>query len=299
MSNQKPKKSSSENTRIAILAAAGAFLATVIIGFLILNNANSRRQLEVSTQTNTLAQTQPPAPTLTPSPQPGAPPGVYVWLNWPDEDNTNYDIDIKIETELPDTKTIFWAHKFLFKNGPGGYIGLQIVEGKPKAIFSISEAVEGSQGCETFSGEGTGVRCLIDYAWKPGKTYRLRVRAEIDEGGQLLAWQGAVYDYAADQEVLIGRIAVPEDRGYLSPLSVTWTEYVGYTSCEVPLSEATWSNPLVRNASGESSPLKATVAYGDSGCAQANVDTLGEMSYRLRAGGEVKQDTEDGTQLWP
>ena len=74
-----------------------------------------------------------------------------------------------MESDLPETKILFWAHQFGFKNGPGGYIGLQTVEGKTKAIFSIWDALSGSNGCDTFSGEGTGIRCLIDYDWKVGE----------------------------------------------------------------------------------------------------------------------------------
>jgi len=196
-------------------------------------------------------------------------------------------------SDLPKTKILFWAHQFGFKNGEGGYIGLQIVDGRPKAIFSIWEALSGSDGCNTFSGEGTGIRCFIDYEWKVGETYRLRIWAAGN------AWIGAVYNYTTNEEVRIGTIFVPEDRGMLSPSSVVWTEYVGFDTCKASFSNVIWSKPVVRNGSGKGNPQKGMVAYGEGNCKLSNVSYLGNFSFRLESGLGTKRTTKEGAILFP
>jgi hypothetical protein len=276
---KKQKKKMSESTKIALFGAIATIVAAIITGIFTLVNRSPLPNL--SQVTNTPIEDNPP--------------GVYVWLDWVDENNYNYDIDLQVESDLPETKILFWAHQFGFNNGPGGYIGLQTVEGETKAIFSIWDALSGSEGCDTFSGEGTGIRCFIDYDWKTGETYRLRIWADPDNH----AWIGAVYNYATNEEVRIGTIFVPEDRGMLSPSSVVWTEYVGFDTCKASFSNAIWSKPIVRNGSGEGNPQKATVAYGGGNCELSNVSYLGDFSFRLESGLGTKRTTEEGAILFP
>lgn len=284
----------SESTKVALFGATATIAAALITGiFTIMGRSptsNPGQLIEVTT-TPILNLTNQVSTTT----DVNTPPRVYVWLDWPDENNYNYDLDLRVESGLPKTKILFWAHQFGFNNGPGGYIGLQIVEGKTKAIFSIWEAVSGSNGCDTFSGEGTGIRCLIDYDWKVGESYRLRIWAEPTTH----TWIGAVYNYSTDREVQIGSIVVPDDRGMLSPSSVVWTEYVGFSTCNASFSDAIWSNPVVRNRSGQSTPLQATVTYGEGNCELSNVSYLGGFDFRLEPGVSVYRSTEEGTLLWP
>ncbi len=208
----KKKKKISESTKVALFGAVATIAAAIITGLFTLIN---RSPLTTPSQVTT-------------TPNADNPPGVYVWLDWADENNANYDIDLQVESDLPETKILFWAHQFGFNNGSGGYIGLQTVEGETKAIFSIWDALSGTESCDTFSGEGAGIRCFIDYDWKVGETYRLRIWADPNNH----AWIGAVHNYTTNEEVRIGTIFVPDDRGMLSPSSVVWTEYVGFNTCK-------------------------------------------------------------------
>jgi hypothetical protein len=64
------------------------------------------------------------------------------------------------------------------------YTGLQqLGDGSRKAIFSVWNIPEGDAKiidasgsvCDAFGGEGQGVRCLVDYAWQPGKSYKFDI----------------------------------------------------------------------------------------------------------------------------
>ena len=85
----------------------------------------------------------------------------------------------------------------------------------------------------------------------------------------------------------------------LSPSSVVWTEYVGFDTCSASFSDAVWSKPVVRYNPGQSTPLKATVTYGEGSCELSNVSYLGDFSFRLEAGLDVLRSAKEGTILWP
>ena len=125
----------------------------------------------------------------------------------------------------PTPDGVFWAHQFWIReSGVGGYVGLQTVGsgiGGRTAIFSIWDAVDCDRGSDRygapiarrFSGEGTGMQCLIPYPWKRGSAHALRL--SLFDRGQ---WHATV------DGVPIGTVRVPDAWGLLDHNSVCWTE---------------------------------------------------------------------------
>jgi len=222
-----------------------------------------------------------------------APPGTYVEAFWERDNSYNFDVDIQI-TDAPDNAIVlFWAHQFGFVGGNGGYIGLQTVGSQKKAIFSIWDAIRGEPG-NPFTGEGEGWQILIDYDWKLDNKYRLRIwELGVEENGDEW-WQGAVYDYATSTETIVGKILVPASWEWLSSWSVTWIEYAGYQSCDVPYTRAVFSGHYARHAEVDGPPEKLRVSYGTSPCTKSDVDYYEGTTYALEAGDDVIRDTPEG-----
>jgi len=120
----------------------------------------------------------------------------HMWYDWPQSSGNgfyNFDVLLTIDVDPGVQSTYYWAHQFDFKNGDGGYMGLQTngcMQGEwvgKMAIFSIWEALEAEPGdpgssCEVFTGEGEGWSCRIKYNWVEGRTYCLQIGAlDVDE----------------------------------------------------------------------------------------------------------------------
>jgi len=225
-------------------------------------------------------------------------PGTYVELYWPFDKNYNFDIDLKV-TDTPELDTgLFWSHQFAFVGGSGGYLGLQIVGSTKKAIFSIWNALAGSSECQVFTHEGSGWMCLIDYDWKVGFNYRLRLWVLNKDPAGNEWWLGTINDYSINSDTVIGRILVPSSFGWLSSWSVTWIEYFVYSTCDVPYTRAIFSYPFARNGAGDHAPEKAKATYGTSSCQNSNVKYIGDGAYAIEAGKDVRRITPDQTWLW-
>ncbi len=160
------------------------------------------------------------------------PTGTYTDWNWP-ANPKGYTTFVWQVTPLvdPTPAGYFWAHQYGFKNGDGGYTGLQSQGSRRKdgsigklAIFSLWDTTV-SQGpaCGNFSGEGIGQSCSIAYDWIAGRTYSLRVaRMSADSTG---TWWGSwVKDTVTQTETFIGQIKLPLAWGKLNEWSVVWTE---------------------------------------------------------------------------
>jgi ribosomal protein L40E len=238
-------------------------------------------------------------------------PHTYVGLFWPLANSYNFDVDLKV-TIAPQTNTgLFWAHQFTFVNESGGYVGLQIVGLKHKAIFSIWGAVGGNpnkngdtsppetfNGCRTVEEGGLVWQCLIDYNWQLGTNYRLRLWATEKDSAGNQWWVAAVNDYAAGKETVIGSILAPKSFGWLGSWSTTWIEYFAYQTCDAPHTRAVFSYPYARNYGGDHAPQKALANYGNSGCLDTNIAYLGDGAYVIEAGNGVQRVTTDQTSLW-
>ena len=224
----------------------------------------------------------------------GTPPGTYVEIFWEKSENYNFDMDLEI-TDAPegDVQVLFWSHQFGFVNGEGGYIGLQIVGSEKNAIFSIWGAVDGTPG-GFIEEDGSVWRSLINYDWKLNNKYRLRIWALAKEENGDEWWIGAVYDYATGIDTIIGTILVPASWEWLSSYSVTWIEYAGYESSDVPYTRAIFSNHYARHAEVDSPPENLRVNYGISPSLYSDVDYYGGTTYALEAGNSVVRDTPEG-----
>jgi len=119
----------------------------------------------------------------------------YMWYDWPQLPVSgfyNFDVLLAIDVDPGIQSAYYWAHQFGFKNGDGGYMGLQTnghMQGEwvgKMAIFSIWDALEAEPGpgasSEEFTGEGEGWSCRKKYNWVEGHTYCLRIEAcGVDE----------------------------------------------------------------------------------------------------------------------
>lgn len=257
-----------------------------------------------------------------PTPEPPPPivgrPCAYVWYTWPGlpvypghSGCYNFDIELTIQKEAPAGFGLFWAHQFHFKDGAGGYIGLQqLPEGNKIAIFSIWEAIDAKPGpgcsCGPFSGEGEGWNCKAEYAWLLGRKYRLRIWplgsesvVEAGEEHEYEWWGGWVLATKSGTETFIGQILIPISyKWQWLDSSVVWgAEYFsGVVACtDAPHAIALFDNPKTDNGSFE--PVHAMVAYSDV-CENSNVNLVGERGALLETGSNVWRTTPSGTRLW-
>jgi len=177
-----------------------------------------------------------------------------------------------------------------------GYMGIQLVGDKKKAIFSIWDIREDAgtaqkspltPWCDRFSGEGTGSKCVIAYPWVEGRTYKLKVRSfGVDESGEL--WIGTILDSKTSLETTIGVIHAKtvgsySGYGHLTGQSVTFLEYFGKANtCDnQPYSKVSWSGPFANLGSYTASKAKS---YGN-GCSSINSATAGRPVVTQEAGG--------------
>jgi hypothetical protein len=223
---------------------------------------------------------EPPQGNLTPGGM------AYAWYVWPQisgQGFSNFDVLLTIDVDSSIQSSYYWAHQFAFKNGDGGYIGLQTNGymqdawvGK-MAIFSIWDALEAEPGpgasCERFTGEGEGWSCRKKYNWVEGHTYCLRIEAYgIDE--QENEWWGAwIIDTSTYEEIFLGRIKVPASWQRLDNYSAVWVEYYGKViNCNsIPYAEARFEQPTAND--GIYSPKDLTTVIGTT-CPNANITLL-------------------------
>lgn len=230
------------------------------------------------------------------------PPGTYVEIFWKREENYNFDIDIEI-TDSPenDAQVLFWAHQFGFIDGSGGYIGLQVVGSQKKAIFSIWGAITGEPG-HMIDEYGSVWSIVVDYNWKLGQKYRLRIwELEVEPSGDEW-WLGSVYDYTTGTDFIIGKILVPASWGWLTSYSITWTEYAGYDyydSSDIPYTRAVFSGHYARHTIENSGPDNLHASYGSLPSSNSDVDYYGGTTYALEAGDNVVRDTPEGWLVVP
>lgn len=115
----------------------------------------------------------------------------------------------------------YWANQFYFKQGDGGYIGLQNRgDGTHAFNYSIWSA-KGWKGdnCSYFGHEGSGVQCQVVVPWKTGHQYKL----DVTKNGNLVT--GVVTDLMDGTETTVGIIEVPTTFGKLNGSSGFVEEY--------------------------------------------------------------------------
>ena len=223
--------------------------------------------------------------------------------------------------KAPQAGYIYPAFFFLFQQPaspvsiPGGfqqaygYMGIQLVGDKKKAIFSIWDIRDDAgtaqksmltPWCERFSGEGTGSKCIIAYPWVEGRTYKLIVRSlGVDESGEL--WIGTILDTKTSFETTIGIIHAKTSGnytgyGHLTGRSVTFLEYFGKANtCDnQPYSKVFWRGPFAN--SGSYTANKA-ISYGN-GCSSINSASAGRPGVMQEGGEGLQSLMPNGTVLW-
>ncbi|MBS3788574.1 DUF3472 domain-containing protein [Candidatus Bipolaricaulota bacterium] len=192
----------------------------------------------------------------------------------------NFDVFLTIEEAPPASSHYFWAHQFDFKNGEGGYLGLQtrgMIKGEATgkvAIASIWHALDAKPGpngsCEQFTHEGYGWSCRLRYDWKEGRSYRLRLweLQGAEHPNQDEWWVTAIKDTVTGDETTIGKFKVPAEWKWLH-WSISWVEYYGTVEdCEsIPYAKARFSRPSAD--AGDFTP-EQTPQYGDK-CTNSRV----------------------------
>ncbi|MBX9403398.1 ricin-type beta-trefoil lectin domain protein [Lysobacter sp. BMK333-48F3] len=172
------------------------------------------------------------------------------------------DIYLAVTQEPGNSGYTYWAHQFYFKNGDGGYIGLQQRAGSEKALnFSIWKATgwtaEPDAQCGYFDHEGSGVQCWIPYAWAQGRKYKLRLVNESQA-----RWAAYVTDTASGASRKVATIQVPTAWGGLNETTVEFLENYAqgsdqYASCaQVPATSAVFFRPA--SANGSVAPTSST-----------------------------------------
>ena len=144
----------------------------------------------------------------------------------------NIDSVMRVTTLANPGAGTFWAQQFFFREGDGGYMGLQtqgaLADGTRAnrvAIFSIFDNATGTEhgltedheNCIGGNNEGNFVRCSISYPWIVGRDYRLRIYELCcaDQPQARERWGGWVRDQVTGVETLIGVIEVPAGWGWL------------------------------------------------------------------------------------
>jgi len=155
---------------------------------------------------------------------------------WPPATNGYNDMEFTITiTKEPgyDGRT-YWAHQWGFSGvNEGGYVGLQSRSGNEKALnFSIWAATgwQNSTGatCNHFSHEGSGVQCSINYPWKEGRTYKIKVAKTGTNG-----WTATIIDMQTNESRTVATILVPANYGGLKSLS-EWVENFAQGNTQLP-----------------------------------------------------------------
>jgi hypothetical protein len=148
-------------------------------------------------------------------------------------------------------ENIYWANQFTFKNGNGGYIGIQprpSVGGVPQgmALFSLfgAGATTTDPNCRYGADNGAGISCATSYPWKLGRRYQLQV---INPSP--LKWHGNIIDTVTGASTHIGAWTVPSTWTGLQPSQAAFTELYGYNaSCDAnPSTVALFGLPTALN----------------------------------------------------
>ncbi|MFE1775595.1 DUF3472 domain-containing protein [Streptomyces sp. NPDC059008] len=194
-----------------------------------------------------------------------------IYREWPEsaEGYNDFEMSTTVTKDPGYNGHTYWAHEWSYSNGgDGGYVGLQRKSADEKALnFSIWEAsgwrdAAPEANCSNFSHEGSGVQCWIDYPWKEGVKYNIKV-AKVDSKG----WRASITDTESGETSSVATIELPQDFGGLNTLS-EWVENFAQgdeqpENCEdVPSAVAVYDQPTAND--GAVKPLKSSPStYGE------------------------------------
>ena len=178
------------------------------------------------------------------------------------------------------SKLYFWAMQVGFAEGGrgcgAGHIGPQWFSVRPGRA-AINWGGYGADGRELDGSISplpatNGNVNTRDFAWQPGRPYRLRVLpASVPAAGRLTAWRGSVTDLATGEETMIRDLYAPGDR-IESPM--VWSEV--FAACDDPPATARWSDLAVIGVDGGRTPVGAASvnyqAIADGGCLNTTIE---------------------------
>lgn len=198
----------------------------------------------------------------------------------------------------------FWALQ-VDLGGPGGaaggaHLGLQWYPIHPGST-AVNWGGYGADGRELAGGGSAlpstpGNANTRDFAWVPGRAYRLRVTAHPGGGPRgLTAWRGEVDDLAAGRTTLVRDLWAPGDT---IVAAMVWSEV--FAACDDPPAAARWSSPVLTDAGGgRTAVTTATVNYQavrDGGCSRTSSDLDTAATGWLQRTGPDRR-TPAGTRL--
>lgn len=164
----------------------------------------------------------------------------------------------------------FWAMQASFLDSTGshgaGHLGLQWNPRYPnhKAINWGGYASRGPvlPGSESSLPSTPGDPNTRDFAWLPGRKYRLRIYPSPEVG-----WRGEVTDVETDEVTVVRDLLAGGD--HLGGVMV-WSEL--FCECSDPQSVVAWSAPVAIGLGGEQLvPRAFRVNYQRHGCTNTNV----------------------------
>jgi len=175
----------------------------------------------------------------------------------------NIDSVMRVTSLANPNAGTFWSQQFWFREGDGGYMGLQ-TQGRlsddtraPRvAIFSILDnngdaergLSESHPNCVSGDDEGPYVRCAISYPWSVGRDYRLRIYELCcsDQPNSRERWGAWVRDQSTGVETEIGVIEVPGGWGWLRTDANAFVEHhtTSVDHCSnLPYTKASFAQP--------------------------------------------------------
>lgn len=177
--------------------------------------------------------------------------------------------------EPPSVRALhFWALQVSFAgtsgDGGGAHLGLQWFEPHPGGTAVNwggyrpgGGELDGSASALPSAPRNVNTR---DYAWEPGRAYRLRVEHAGPAPGGATAWRGSVTDLARDEVTVVRDLWAAGDH-LRAPM--VWSEV--FADCDAPPTTVRWSALTVEDASGARTAVtRARVNYQritDGGCA--------------------------------
>jgi len=199
----------------------------------------------------------------------------------------------------------FWALQVSFAggglDGGGAHLGLQWFEPHPGST-AVNWGGYRPHGGE-LDGSGSALPSAPrnvntrDYAWEPGRAYRLRVEHAGPGPGGATAWRGSVTDVARGEVTIVRDLWAAGDH-LTSPM--VWSEV--FADCDAPPTTVRWSGLTLEDAGGARTAVeRARVNYQritDGGCA-TTTSVLGPEpgSFEQRTG--TPRTTRQDTLLGP
>lgn len=138
---------------------------------------------------------------------------------------------------------------------------------------------------------GPGDPNTRDFAWRPGRPYRLRIGPAVAEAASWL-WPGSVADLERGETVVVRSLITTGDE---LTRPVAWTE--AFAACDDPSVEIHWSDLTITTTEQTYAVPRCSTAYQayeQGGCTNTDSTTVGDAFAQSTA---VERTTPAGTVL--